>query len=157
MRIIHIIPMSIEELQSNSSFKARDVEFKMYDKTTQIVSLPGGLKRDSDQIKDDTKPVVRSNVAFGVKMTKDYNSNIACLPCRLENQPMDRPVSTRNYQKSDIFHTGPVEPVNTFNKSYRRKDIRHCKESEIEKKLIPYGLPKPNQYKDPFKSQISLY
>jgi hypothetical protein len=135
------------------------VEFKKYDKTTQIMTLPGGLKRDSDQIKDDNKPLVRNNTAFTEKVARDYNSNISCLPCRLENVPVSRPyTATRNYQKSDIFNTQPNVPVvNSFNQCNRNKNIRDFKESGNEKRLIPDKLtPRPMQVRDVFRSQLTI-
>jgi hypothetical protein len=153
-----IVPINIEDIQSKENFNTRDVEFKQYDKTTQIMNLPGGLKRDSEQIKDDTKPIIRSNVAFNAKVSRDYNSNISCLPCKLENIPASRPhTATRNYQKSDIFNTQREVPVNSFNQCNRNKNIRDFKESGNEKRLIPDKLtPRPMQVKDVFRSQLTI-
>jgi hypothetical protein len=117
--------------------------------------LPGGIKRESSQINDDTKPIMRNNYAFTAKMAKDYNSNVSCLPCRLENNPVPRAFSpSRNYQKTDIFNTKPE--VNSF-KQGRKKDIRDFRTTDNEKRLIPDKLTgRPTQIRDVFRSQITI-
>jgi hypothetical protein len=50
-----------------------------YDRTTQIVALPGGIKRDKYKIKDDQKFINKTNQGHIYKIMRDYNSNLGCL------------------------------------------------------------------------------
>jgi hypothetical protein len=52
-------------------------EFKKYDHTTQITTLPGGAKRDMHSIKDDKKFINKRNQGFFMKMSRDYNSRMS--------------------------------------------------------------------------------
>src|SRR5690606_38697217 len=82
-------------------------EYKKYDHTTQIVSLPGGVKRSGFEINDDNKPIIRNvNQSNSTKLHRDYNSNITCLPGSMINCFNDRPKTTtvRKFQSSDIFN-----------------------------------------------------
>ena len=64
----------------NYNLKNSHVKYKNYDHTTQIVALPGGQKRDKYSIKDDQKFKNKKNPGHIVKMMRDYNSTIVCLP-----------------------------------------------------------------------------
>jgi hypothetical protein len=57
----------------------RKAELKKYDHTTQVVCVPGGLKREDRQIKDDKKFINKTNQGHVFKVMRDYNSNINCL------------------------------------------------------------------------------
>lgn len=61
-------------------------QFLRYSTTTQIVHLPGGLKRDANDIRDDDIPLRKnfSSISFKRREKNDINSNISCLPgCRI--------------------------------------------------------------------------
>ena len=59
-------------------------EFHKYTDTTQIYSLPGGKKREGNDIRDDEdykKFVKKAQIDYAckIKINKDYNSNVSCL------------------------------------------------------------------------------
>lgn len=60
--------------------------FEQYTTTTQIAHLPGGIKRNSSDISDDSLPLKKnySSTSYRRKQINDYNTNVACLPgCNL--------------------------------------------------------------------------
>jgi hypothetical protein len=63
----------------NQKNQLKSSEYSKYSNTTQIVGLPGGVKRDKLNIKDDH--IIHNNKTQGhfIKQIRDYNSNITCL------------------------------------------------------------------------------
>lgn len=133
----------------------------MYDTTTQIVSLPGGVKRNKDDIRDDRINAPQKNIStYSVKLSRDYKSNISCLPGNLVNKENEKhTIKERKFQSSDIFNQNPITNHNSFNVSNRKvqNTNRIFGQSNEEKKLIPHPLAhRPNQVRDVFRSQISI-
>jgi len=96
-------------------------EFNVYNKTTQIVTLPGGVKRNSSEINDDNRNYEKNQESYNVKLRKDYSSKIACLPSTLKN---DEPIVFRtkgaqNHSKRENTHNifSTYNTVTTTNNS----------------------------------------
>lgn len=145
----------------------KEGEFKKYDNTTQIVALPGGVKRQEFEIRDDSKPITSKNYqSYSTKLNRDYNSNIACLPgSMVKRQVEERPnLKIRKFQNSDIFNTNTNynsnvnTSYNSFKVSNKRAEniTRIFEQSNDEKRLIPNPKGKPNQIRNPFISQITF-
>ncbi len=138
--------------------------YKKYDHTTQIVSLPGGVKRSNNDIRDDSQTVqARNTPSYCTKLTRDYNSNISCLPGSMMNSMgADRIlVKQRKNQTSDIFNSNSGNAngnFNSFNTSNRRVESnRIFGQSNEEKRLIPNPrAQRPNLIRNVFESQISI-
>ncbi len=119
--------------------------------------LPGGVKRQYEEIRDDNKPIiVKTNHAANIKFVKDYGSNVSCLPGTQVNKlKEERLISARKYQKSDIFNT--ETDYSTYRNETKRRDLRSFVPSNNEKKLIPDKLgQKPITVRNVFQSQIVL-
>jgi hypothetical protein len=113
------------------------------------------------EIKDESVNVPLKNLnSYSVKLNRDYNSNISCLPGKLVNiQDERRIIKERKFQTSDIFNQQPHNNFNCFNVSNRKVQTsnRIFGQSNNEKKLIPHPLAhRPNQIRDVFRSQISI-
>ena len=78
--------------------------FNYYKTTTQIVNLPGGIKRNTHDIKDDIfvndiKPKSKLiHPSFSIKVEEDFKSKVTCLPNSM----------TKNYK---------VKILNNYNKN----------------------------------------
>jgi hypothetical protein len=142
----------------------RDVEYKKYDTTTQIVALPGGVKRSHCEINDDSKFASgKVNQSYSTKLHRDYKSNISCLPGSMINGYNERQkhVNIKKYQTNDIFNTNSntYTNYNTFKVSNRKPEssFRVFGQSQDEKKLIPNPKAhRPENIKNPFISQIQI-
>jgi len=153
----------------------RKAEFKKYDSTTQIILLPGGLKRNLKEINDDNKPfIAKTSQSFNSKITKDYNSNIACLPgSKINTEPIrkTRLISVKRYESNDIFKDKPVNVTQSYNNIHNFNSFKVSnskinnisvnrsifEESKKEKKLIEYTKSKrPDYIRNPFTSQITI-
>ena len=84
---------------SNTSFSkplSKPTLFDKYTKTTQIYGLPGGCKRNVNDILDDRsrnsfqESRDKSRDSFQIKVKHDYNSNIECLPGSTINTTLSR-------------------------------------------------------------------
>ena len=84
---------------SNNSFSrplSKPTLFDKYTKTTQIYGLPGGCKRDINEILDDRsrnsfqESRDKSRDSYRIKVKHDYNSNIECLPGSTINTKVNR-------------------------------------------------------------------
>lgn len=76
--------------------------FQSYKNTSQIINLPGGLKREPFQIKDDINFYFdaqnnKKQPNFAEKVTKDYCSKVSCLPNSLTTK------YKKNYNCNNIF------------------------------------------------------
>ena len=89
--------------------KSKETPFTNYSTTTQIVNLPGGVKRK--EINDDrTHKISNNSNSYKAKIKNDYNTNISCLPgCPYnemkyykEDIPQKRQFNNRS--QSDIFN-----------------------------------------------------
>jgi hypothetical protein len=144
--------------------------FKKYDNTTQIVSLPGGVKRHDVDIRDDTRslhPPRINTQSYSTKILRDYKSNISCLPgSQLNVANTERPlVRQQKNQSSDIFNINNnnsntnIQNYNSFKISNKKVENtnRIFGQSHNEKSLV--SNPKahrPNQIRNVFESQISI-
>ena len=61
-------------LNSIKLFYLRESKFTSYGVTTQITTLPGGIKRDIKDIKDDQKIIKRNNQSYMYKLSRDFNN-----------------------------------------------------------------------------------
>ena len=110
---------------SNDNFRrsTKACVYSRYNKTTQIINLPGGVKRNLNEINDDKRhyekrPLIRWDkpTSYSTKIFKDYKSNVACLPgsgtINVPDKEQRRPISTRRFQTNDIFNTEVSERQN---------------------------------------------
>ena len=154
--------------------------FKKYDNTTQIVSLPGGVKRHDVDIRDDTRSLHPPRVntqSYSTKILRDYKSNISCLPGSQINVANSERTLVRQQknQSSDIFNINSnnnnskynnhsnsntnMQNYNSFKVSNKKIENtnRIFGQSHDEKRLV--SNPKahrPNQIRNVFESQISI-
>lgn len=111
-------------------------------------------------IKDDAKPIiVKNNHSYNIKINKDYNSNVSCLPGshvnRHSNEHKSYNQESRKHLTSDIFNTN--NNYNSFNINNRKVSNRNYTQSFNEKKLIDDGRSKrPAHIRNVFDSQISI-
>ena len=118
----------------------KQTPFGNYSTTTQIVNLPGGVKRNYNDIKDDTKRVFvdyergaqTQRESYRAKIMNDYNTNISCLPgcpynekkCYKEDIPLRKQFNNRS--QSDIFNLKEEKQPSSnkgkllFNMSHKR-------------------------------------
>ena len=96
----------------------RSGEYSSYGKTTQIVNLPGGVKRNASDINDDgdvskIKAINKwDKPSYNTKVCKDYKSNVECLPgtgtimvgIDRDNNTKRRTISNKKYDCNDIFN-----------------------------------------------------
>jgi hypothetical protein len=136
--------------------------YKLYDTTTQIVHLPGGVKRSNTMINDDnSNNPYKNNESYHTKVLRDYNSNISCLPGSKINEDKQRPlIKNRKFLMSDIFNTNPPNNnYNTFKVSNKKIENmnRFWGQSNEEKKLIENPKAhRPYHIKNAFVSQIQI-
>ena len=95
-----------------------DTQFSRYKTTTQIYNLPGGIKRNINEINDDkklydTKPFYKlEHPSYSIKVYDDYKSNVSCLPNTLTKYNEKNVYNNKylnNYRKfenNDIFNRG---------------------------------------------------
>ena len=138
------------------------MHFNKYDRTTQITSLPGGIKRQHHDIRDDSKPIiVKNHHAHKMKVNLDYNSNVSCLPGKNVNRTQEDKTynqESRKHLVSDIFNTNhQTTNYNSFNISNKTKDNRNYQQSFNEKKVVHDGRSKrPEQIRNAFRSQLTI-
>lgn len=127
--------------------------------------MPGGVKRDFNDISDDHKYINRSgNRSFCAKVFKDYKSNISCLPGALindEKKEKTRLVLQKKFENNQIFNLNdnntnnnsftyggtlkkPENSLDIFGTTHNEKDI-----FENSKKC-----KRPDGIRNLFKSQI---
>jgi hypothetical protein len=67
----------IKERQSILILTYREHQYKnLYEHTSAVVTLPGGIKRDMYKIKDDKKFINKKNLGHLYKLQRDYGSDI---------------------------------------------------------------------------------
>ena len=104
---------SINEYVYKPSTKAG--QYSSYGKTTQIVHLPGGVKRNVKDINDDgdiskLRAINKwDKPSYNTKVCKDYKSNVECLPGTgtvvvMNRDAKRRTISHKRYDCSDIFN-----------------------------------------------------
>lgn len=130
-----------------------------YGATTQIMSLPGGIKRVEKEIKDDENNGFRKlNHANCSKLIKDFKSNIDCLPGKMingaENQKL-RCTSALKYTTNDIFNKKTKNNLVEKKSSIRIRS--NLEPSQKVKKFVENTKSKrPENIKNAFKSQIEF-
>ena len=93
----------------------RSGQYSSYGKTTQIVNLPGGVKRNANDINDDgdvskIKAINKwDKPSYNTKVCKDYKSNVECLPGTgtvvvVDRDTKRRTISNKKYDCNDIFN-----------------------------------------------------
>lgn len=112
----------------------KETSYTKYETTSQI-NLPGCVKRNQNEINDDSKPrIIPESESHNMKLIRDYRSNISCLPGCQKNDYQDIPhvrsIANR-YAENDIFNTKPNSTIpkqsdchrpnqNSFNSSYTK-------------------------------------
>ena len=105
-----------------------------YDYKTQIVTLPGGIKREDSEIKDDIRPLSpKLGTAYSLKMNQLYKSKINCLPGTEKNTEKE-PKNIHMYKNKsnslfynkgsrneDNIQTIYKRNVNSFNVSLKKQ------------------------------------
>ena len=144
-------------------------EFTKYENTSQISNLPGGIKRNACEIKDNYNPL-RTNYctseSFSTKLYRDYNSNISCLPGRNKNEQRgENPTlvaqNMRKYMSNDIFNVNmnKINPTNTnnFNVDNTRRE-NFARTFGESKSYLNYNRPTTGVRRNEMKnrSQIQL-
>lgn len=102
-----------------------------YTKTTQIYSLPGGVKRNENEINDNGVQCKsfcgnKSKESYQHKLLNDYNSNVACLPgCEINPIILRmRKFNGKKNEGNNIFNNTTTDvPIanNSFNISHKKK------------------------------------
>ncbi len=91
---------NINVINNSSKNEIKQTPLSIYNKTTQIVALPGGVKRDSSLINDNHSyrnyqmKSTQLNTSFAYKITREYRTNVSCLPAKNYNthiKDMDMP------------------------------------------------------------------
>ena len=106
--------------------------FNHYKTTTQIINLPGGIKRNQKEINDDKstmdiKPKTKLNYpSFSLKIKEDFKSNVSCLPNTMtkyyEIPKKIKPPNPKRYANNDIFlRKNMNHNYNYFNNSTGKK------------------------------------
>ena len=112
----------------------RSGEYSSYGKTTQIVNLPGGVKRNASDINDDGDVSKMKSInkwdkpSYNTKVCKDYKSNVECLPGtgtlmvgNRDSNAKRRTISNKKYDCNDIFNV-----KYDYNKSNGRTFKQFC-------------------------------
>ena len=119
-----------EDLNSKRRQHA-DTQFSRYKTTTQIYNLPGGIKRNINEINDDkklleTKPIYKlEHPSYSIKVYDDYKSNVSCLPNTLtkyneKNVYNNKYINSyKKFENNDIFNRG--NPYSNVKTNYRLK------------------------------------
>lgn len=107
--------------------------FKKYDNTSQIKYLPGCIKREQTEINDNynpnKNPALKQTESFNTKVSRDYRSNVACLPGSVINDERNRNYlyqpNQKKYESQDIFNINysntARQPPNSFNVSHKKR------------------------------------
>lgn len=131
-----------------------------YGATTQIMNLPGGVKRKEDEVKDDSNAGFKKlNYANCSKLIKDFKSSIDCLPGKMingaENQK-SRVCSAIKYETNDIFNK-KVSKNSVVQKKSSVRIRSNLEPSQNVKKFVEHTKSKrPENIKNVFKSQIEF-
>lgn len=87
-------------INNTSKRELKETPLIYYNNTTQIVALPGGVKREASLINDNQSfrnyqlKSSQSNKSLSYKITREYRTNVSCLPARNYNaqiKDMDMP------------------------------------------------------------------
>jgi len=127
--------------------------------TTQIVNLPGGIKRNVKEIKDDEKSGIKKlNHSNYSKLIKDFKSNIECLPGKM--------VHGKDYEKNRVCSAKRFETNDIFNKNNNESKVQKKISMRIRNNLEPSLKVKkfveqtkcrrPEGIKNAFESQINF-
>lgn len=110
-------------------------EYKKYDNTSQITNLPGAVKRVDSEINDNYKPniIPDKSESHLRRITRDYNSNIACLPGSKINEEKQRnyyvcPMKIK-YECNNIFGKTEKDIKNNNENTKNTNYIFHKKQS----------------------------
>lgn len=130
-----------------------------YTKTTQIYSLPGGVKRNENEINDNSIQCRsfcgnKSKESYRHKLLNDYNSNVACLPgCEINPIIIRmRKFNGKKNQENNIFNnttTNSSSIDNSFNISHKKKinlDTRLNSSSFFGKSVTQRNTPQIRGY-----------
>lgn len=142
----------------------RQSEYSHNNSTSQIINLPGGIKRDMNSINElnaNTKYI--RNSAFWSKIRNEYFSNVSCLPGRFTKVKQEYPQTGRQgnkYNRSDIFNVkDSVNKYESFNQPKRKASNSQSNECNAEREFM-YDLGKKGKVQNKkinlFKSQIEI-
>ena len=134
--------------------------FTHYKTTTQIVNLPGGVKRNKNDINDDKSIIDKPKIklmypSFALKVEGDFKSNVSCLPNSMTKNYKDKN-KINNYYYNDNWNK---RNKNYFNNSYLKEKkidrINHNK-SEFQSDGYSQNLNKGRKSYYKNYSQFSL-
>lgn len=122
----------------------KSVCFKKYDTTSQISNLPGCIKRNTNEINDDKKPIViPDNQSHHFKRFRDHRTNVYCLPGCTKNPPktMQRnKLLKHEHLDTDIFNVKsntnmpPTESsIKTINANGNTFNVSSCRKENYNK------------------------
>ena len=117
--------------------KSKETPYTNYSTTTQIVNLPGGVKR-KDINDDRNHRAMNTSNSYKVKIKNDYHTNISCLPgC---------PYNKKKYYKEDI-------PQKRKFNNRSQSDIFNLKCDDSKTKFVPQKriFPEKNNTCSPVK------
>lgn len=113
----------------------KQTPYGSYSTTTQIVNLPGGIKRNDNEIKDDRRRSLPANrgeekqrESYKAKIVNDYYTNISCLPGCPYNQRTfykeDVPLRKQfnNRSQSDIFNLKKEQSIQNSNQEQGKRN-----------------------------------
>ena len=92
----------------------KQTNYSKYKTTSQIMNLPGGNKRNLNDVHDDQnnseiRPCIKwDKPSYSTKIYKDYKSKVTCLPgsgtITTYRRQIGRPISFKRFQDNDIFN-----------------------------------------------------
>ena len=144
--------------------------FTYYKTTTQIINLPGGIKRNLKEINDDKSMMEIQpknkliHPSFNLKVQEDFKSNVSCLPNSMTKyyEPPKKviPSNPRRFINNDIFLRNNNN-FNYFNNSYStgkkfNKIKRNNSECKISKDMFTQNLHNGTKIHYRNYSQFSL-
>lgn len=165
------LKLSSEQCKVKTEYKRciKPSTFNHYTSTSQIIQLPGGIKRDINAMKQlNENPKCPRNSAFCSKVNNEYCSKVFCLPGRFTKANQQCVLKTgrqiRKHNQSDIFNVNDSLSDCNSNRSFRhmkkKSDYAHkgseCNtEREFMFELSRKGRAQ-NIKVNLFKSQIEI-
>ena len=115
------------DYRTNQKRISKPTENSSYSTTSQIVALPGCVKRDKYSIRDDQKFYNKQNIGFLYKMQKDYNCDVIEGRLRNAEESQNFNFAERRYggsykdkNNSQIFNNAPKENDDSMRKTGKK-------------------------------------
>ena len=122
--------------------------FTHYKTTTQIVNLPGGIKRNQNDINDDKsmmeiKPKIKLiHPSFSLKVEGDFKSNVSCLPNSMTKNYNDKNKINNYYyndkNKFNGYYNNEKNTINNYyyNDNWNKRNKNYFNNSYLKEKKI---------------------